>query len=376
MSLEIAGEQIYSFLGTPFEFEHSRGRLAVLEDSGRAEFVRHLRVIAVRPSTAELIYNAERSGRYKYFTPSEDIFELGDAIPTSSVVDLIARLPNLRELELELPVTIPTQEQLERIRINLSSLTTLRLVSGHWDRRHTFLRALVQLTPNLETLDLCMIDHPRYKEVQNPHSPIDRTRLPKLSHLILRSPYYLSISRYALFSLDLIAQISKLSIAFDEATINIDAFSESPKEDVSLHNTMSLFGSSLQHLTVTYPLWAIEDALEKNGVQLLDFYSRSLAPLTSLKTLTLGVLFGQTTLLLKLPPSCTSITVETDFAIERENLIWFFEDHRHAIGNSLRGRTLRVKSSDSKAINFVPSWRACQQMGLNVEFTPLAKTSK
>jgi len=372
-SLVVDGDKIYSFIGTPFDSKDPRGRLAALEDRGKIGLVRHLELRCITSRCMTAICKAERDGGYVYDFPSEDVFEGGDAIPMDNIIELIARLSNLREAEIAFPRTVPSQDQLDRIRPVLENLTILRLVIGKWDRQHSFLQSLLPYLGKLRTLDLRMVDCPIYKAGANPRWILDRPFLPKLTHLILRSPYYLSFDRYALFSTDLIPQITNLSIDFPTDAVNDDAYEGVSEEEVSPKALMELFGPTIQHLSLTYPLWRAVGMLEEQNIDISRCFAKSLAPLTTLQSLTIDSFANTGEFLINLPQSCRLIVVRNDFRFQRYSFREIFRKIGSEIGSTLRGRTLRLKSHSGDSSDFVQSWRICQQLGLNVEFVRMRK---
>lgn len=365
-TLEIKGEEIYSFIGTPFDFKDTRGLLGALEDRGRTGCVHHLSLLCVPSWTAEDIRGLDQGVANQHWV-GDNVFESGSATPALNIFHLISRLPGLRELELELPCTTLTEELVALLRPNLENLAYLNLVIGKWDLQHTFLSTLVRCTPNLTTLGLSILASQGLKTAITPRPVLTNSLLPKLTHFILRSPHYLSVNLDSLFSSDLIPQITRLTIDLDSSVLQTSLPSLT-KAEASFQEIFTIFGSTIQHLSLQY---SAQDARRPLG----KFSPGSLAPLINLQTIRLTDSKLDFFSLLKLPSSCTRILFDLEWDLVREEFQDFLHFEYADNDDSLRGRTLVLKSQYNRVTANLALWRACQQIGLNVEFTPLAKTS-
>lgn len=366
--LQIDGTKIYHYIGTPFDFDDSRGRLGALEDRGLVKCIHSLHLDCIDEDAQYNIHEHEQDGDYDYQQPLRD--SVRHAASITSIVDLISRLPGLRELTLEFPVVDLTEELIARLRPSLRNLTRLSLVSGSWDLEHTFLAAILQCTPNLTTLDIRMVARPQ--EGADFRQILTQSLLPNLRHLVLRSSYYLRLSRYSLLSLDLVQQIEHLSIEVEYGSIK-GCLPWLTEEEAMLHSICTLSGSSLRHLTVAYSPSLADQTLSARGINFMNSSIQSLSPLVNLQTLTFSQREADLFILRHLPPSCTHIIFDYDFALSFHELSNFLVEQREMIGDKLRGRTLRLKS-EQRRLDYWQLWRECEQLGLKVEFTPLAET--
>jgi len=357
----------YDLHGSPFR--EGGGKLLQLEKAGKLHLVRELSIQTLEYDDLSFLVDiaAREHHEMNFLLPPSR--QDRNYPPLHQIIDFLVRLPNLNQIFINcLPFSTIPSNDLNRLRTPFANITSLKIATPPWDRDHSILRQITQLTPELSTLTLLRYFDPTSDSIHYRCSaplPI----IPKLNHLKLEGAFYLNIASLNLISPEQASTITRLSFS-DRDDLLIDVavpldFGEKLGE---------FFGKSVRHLE-----WFDSGVYTEHRYQAATGQLEAMfGSFENVESITSDYLCWTNEWILSFaPPSLKTINFEIPLEGLDDTVFGIIEifDEAEDMGRyeNLKGKVIRLRGMQNQQGSFDCMWTRFAHWGIGIEFTELAK---